>query len=60
MALERWDIRKIKGEVKRKIHSRAALKGIDIGEEIAYLLESTEELELLKKLKTVENVEGSK
>jgi hypothetical protein len=53
MALERWDIRKIEGAVKRKIHSRAALKGIDIGEEIAYLLESTEELERLKKFRTV-------
>ncbi len=58
MALERWDIRKIEGQVKRKIHSRAALKGIDIGEEIAYLLESAEELERLKKLKAVEKVEG--
>ena len=34
MAFEQWDIRKIEGEVKRKIHSRAVLKGIDIGEEM--------------------------
>jgi hypothetical protein len=58
MALERWDIRKIEGKVKRRIHSRAKDKGIDIPEEIAYLLESTEELERLKKLEIVEKAEG--
>lgn len=59
MALERWDIRSIEGEIKRKIHSRAKMKGIDIGEEIAYLLESTEEFERIKMLKTGEKVDES-
>ncbi len=45
MALERWDIRKIEGEVKRKIHARAKLKNIDIGEEIAIMLEIIEKVE---------------
>jgi hypothetical protein len=31
--------------VKRKIHARAKLKGIDIGEEIAQMLEIVEKLE---------------
>jgi len=42
MALERWDIRAIEGEVKHKIHARAKLHGIDIGEEIAKMLEIVE------------------